>query len=85
MIKEVDFSGKPNSDVIDHCERLLKSTKKGLIQGVMYTVVYDDGTTDTGWSKIPSWQRPAMLGSIFMAASTMQIQKNGVDEQDINR
>ena len=85
MIKEVDFSEKPDVEVIRHCENLLKYAKDGSLRGVLYSCAWDDGYVSDGWSPIANDKRAAMLGSVFMAASKMQIQTDGVDEQFINR
>lgn len=83
-VREVDFKSKPNQIVIDMCKDLLEQAESGAIQGVMVACIFDSGSSCKGWAGLRYSDRPKIIGELFMTASAMQIEEDGVSSQDIN-
>lgn len=83
-LHEVDFKPLPDENVIRMCKLLLERAEEGVLQGIITVCIWDNGTSGRGWQGLSSADEPKIIGEIFMAASKMQIQEDGVSSRDIN-
>jgi len=59
---EVITAEPPGKDVIDLLQETLAQAERDEISSVAVAVVYRDGNTSSGWSKVPSFS--ALIGAI---------------------
>jgi len=69
--------------VVEQMEDILERAKTGEIQGVIYVCVFDDGGVGAGCCGLKQVDTPKLLGEIFLHASRMNIDEEGVDAEDI--